>query len=593
MVTMLSGLKRNGRPRPVPWIVLLAALWLCAPVRADVTVTLDRDRIVEGETVTLVVQTNDPQQSLDPNLAELQEDFVVLDRRTETQMSIVNGRQSAVMKLLLTLEPKRAGSLTIPPLRFGNVATPARTLQVDPAPEPEPGALPPVFIDVELDPAEGPHYVHAQLRLTVRVHYLPNLAEAAITPPEPSPASVRLLDEVPYQAERGGVRYRVLERHYAVFPERSGPLEIPAMRLTGRLVERRSDQLWQPAVKGRRIQASSEPLQLDILPRPDTYVGDSWQPARALEASQNISSSETLSVGEPVTRTVIIDAIGLEENMIPEPGQPDIPGARIYPDQPQGITRDDGKWVLGHKEFRYAIVPENPGELVLPELTVHWWDTVNDRQAEAVLPEVRLEVLPSTLPTAATPAAPSAASAPAGPALPGAVNVSSGRNYWVGLSALFALLWLVTLGLYLRRPRPAGRPDSTASEPAGDEKALLDRLQRACRADDAAQARQVLGQWLRRYGPGRYRGSIRALAGELEGQATGGGARDTHPELGAELVRLDAAGFQPAGVAGGAPGWDGAALWNGFSKWRAEQLRPERTMRDPMDLYGAGGQARV
>jgi len=77
-------------------------------------------------------------------------------------------------------------------------------------------------------------------------------------------------------------------------------------------------------------------------------------------------------VGEPVTRTIIIDAVGLEENMIAEPVWPELPGARIYPDQPQGISRDDGEWVLGHKEFRYAVVPEQEGELVLPELTVEW-----------------------------------------------------------------------------------------------------------------------------------------------------------------------------------------------------------------------------
>ena len=60
--------------------------------------------------------------------------------------------------------------------------------------------------------------MHAQLSLTVRVFYQQNLTEAAISPPEPAPASVRLMQETPYQAERGGERYRVLERNYAVFP---------------------------------------------------------------------------------------------------------------------------------------------------------------------------------------------------------------------------------------------------------------------------------------------------------------------------------------------------------------------------------------
>src|SRR3972149_1604382 len=181
------------------WVLLL----LCASAAAaDVSVQLDRDRIVQGETVTLVIQTDDPQQNLDGDFSVLDKDFEVLDRRSETQMSIVNGQQSAVVRLMLTLEPRRSGELTIPVLRFGATTTTPLELKVDAAPEPEPGEAPTVFIEVEVDPKTGPYYVHAPLRLTVRVFYQQSLTEAAISPPEPASASVRLLDEVPFQAER-------------------------------------------------------------------------------------------------------------------------------------------------------------------------------------------------------------------------------------------------------------------------------------------------------------------------------------------------------------------------------------------------------
>lgn len=564
--------KAPGRIGAVLAVALLLSSGLAA---AEITATLDRDRIVAGETVTLVIQTTDPQQSLDTDLGALEPDFAVLDRRSETQMSIVGGRQSAVMRLLLTLEPRRSGTLTVPSLRFGGASTPQLTLEVVAAPEPVAGELPPVFIDVELDPAEGPHYVHAQLRLTVRVHYLPNLTEAAITPPEPTPAVVRLLDEVPFQADRGGTRYRVLERHYAVFPERSGPLTIPAMRLTGRLVERRADQLWQPAVRGRRIEAVSEPLELDIRSRPSGYAATAWQPARLLEASQNVSAGDTLMVGEPVTRTVIIDAVGLEENMIPAPAWPELPGTRIYPDQPQGITRDDGKWVLGHKEFRYAIVPENPGELVLPELRVPWWDTVNDRPAEAVVPEVRLAVLPAALPSPGGVTAPIDAVASRLAATAAGTAPSGATNYWAYLAALFAALWLVTLALHLRRPWAATRAGVSGAPPVpAGERAVLEQLKAACMAADAAAARQALARWLRNFAPPPHHGSLRALAAEVADAAL----RDA-------LLGLDAAGFEPHRTVA----WDGRGLWQRFSAWHAGIRRGQRGPADITDLYAAGG----
>ena len=237
-------------------VLLLAA---SMPLEAAVQAEIDRNRITQGETVTLTILTDDPRQNLDTDFSALDQDFQVLDRRSETQLSIVNGRQTAIVRLLLTLEPKAEGKLVIPPLTFGSESTRAISMQVDPAPELEPGSQPPVFIEVEIAPVEGPYFVHAQLGLIVRVFYQQNLTEAAISQPEPSPAAVRLLQETPYQAERGGERYRVLERNYAVFPERSGELAIPPMQLTGRLVERRTSNVWQPAVRGRRVQVRAMP----------------------------------------------------------------------------------------------------------------------------------------------------------------------------------------------------------------------------------------------------------------------------------------------------------------------------------------------
>ena len=450
----------DGRIRPfsAAWLIILCVGLLGVQLAraAEVTATLDRTRIVLGETVTLVLQTDDPSQSLEGDLSALDQDFLLLDRRSETQMSIVNGSRSAEVRMSLVLEPKRNGRLTIPSLPIGDGGTRPLEINVDAAPTPMPGEMPAVFIEVAVTPEDVPAYVHAQLGLTVRVFYQQNLTEAAISQPEPSPASVRLLDEVPFQSSRNGTRYRVLERHYAIFPERSGELVIPPLKLSGRLVERRGDRLWQPNVRGRRIEVESDEIRLDIKPRPASFAGDSWQPARSLELMQQISAADALKVGEPVTRTVIVDALGLEENMITEPVWPEIPDARIYPDQPQGISRDDGQWVLGHKEFRYAVVPEKEGELVLPELKVEWWDTVNDRQQTAVLPAKVLQVLPSvTAPI--SPQLPQAPDSNVIDNLPQGAISGGAPSYWRWLTALFAFLWLATLAVGCRRLHDTGK----------------------------------------------------------------------------------------------------------------------------------------
>lgn len=569
-----TGEKKTGKwftgllPGLVAFVLL--GLWVMPLQAAQVSAKLDRTNIVEGETVTLILQTDDPKQNLDADLSVLEKDFAVLDRRSETQMSIVNGRQSATVRLMLVLEPRRSGDLQIPPLNVGSSTTRVINVHVEPAPALKPGESPPVFIEVSITPEAPPHYVNAQLGLTVRVYYRQNLTEAAISQPEPVPASVRLLDELAFQADRNGVRYRVLERHYAIFPERSGELTIPPLHLTGRLVERRKDRLWQPSVRGRRIQAKSEAIQLAIQPRPANSTGDSWLPARQLGLSEQLSASDGLRVGEPVTRTVIVDAVGLEENMITEPVWPELSNARIYPDQPQGISRDDGQWVLGHKEFRYAVVPEKEGELVLPELVVHWWDTVNDRQRTAVLPSRVIQVQPS----AVTPLPPqtlvtSTAEAAGAPRSPGN---NGGPGYWRWLVFLFAFLWLTTLpGAWRRRMRNTSPGSNRQAVPGEDESRLLKSLKQACNLGDTGQARRALGAWLDRFGPVNASRSLLDFAADLEDQS-----------LRAGVYAMDADGFRPDSEGR----WNSKQFWQQFEVWRKTRQATVATDKPPItDLY--------
>jgi len=561
-------------PMVLPLVLVMSlSLLLVARVQAaNITAQLDRDHVIKGETVTLIIQTDDPQQRLESDFGALAADFELLDQRSETQMSIVNGSQSALVRLMVTLEPRKTGVLTVPPLHFGSIMTSPLTLTVDAAPEPKPGETPAVFIEVEVDPHDGPYYVHAQLLLTVRVFYQQSLTEAAISQPEPAQASVRLLDEVPFQAERAGENYRVLERHYAIFPERSGPLVIPPMKLSGRLVERRTDKLWQPSVRGRRIEVSSDQVELTINPKPASYSGTDWIPARSLELSQTISSSDALTVGEPVTRTIMVDAVGLEENMITAPTWPEIKDARIYPDQPQGISRNDGKWVLGHKEFRYAVVPEKAGELVLPELKLDWWDTQNNRQETSVLPEQRLRVLPSSV-VPVPPPAPAVAASELTPVSPPVAVPAGEAHLWNWLTVLFAAMWLITLafGVFLFPRRGLRAKKAPEAAIPVSESGVLGRLEQACKDGDAAQARRALSHWLREFGPSGGSASVLEFI------------RQNPDELLArQLMLLDEKGFRP----GAEESWNGRELWKAFSAWRVNWRASDKNNQPAVtDLY--------
>jgi hypothetical protein len=317
---------------------------------------------------------------------------------------------------------------------------------------------------------------------------------------------------------------------------------------------------------------------MDIESRPAEFRGVDWQPAREFQLTQQISSSDTLRVGEPVTRTVIIDAVGLEENMIVEPEWPELSDVRIYPDQPQGITRDDGHWVLGHKEFRYAVVPEQAGQLILPELRVEWWDTEQNRQRTAVLPPHTLLVQPSALvPPAPLPATGAAHLPDATAAGSQHTVVMSEPGFWRWLTLLFAVLWLLTLLAALRLGKLTGRSDtgnSSAVGLPGEEAGLLDRLKKASRQGDRGQARRALQGWLREFGPADS-DSLMEFARSLDDIA-----------LGDSVIALDSDGYRPDSENDPVSLWNGKSFWSQFESWLNAQKSLRRQHKPPItDLY--------
>ena len=256
-----------------------------------------------------------------------------------------------------------------------------------------------------------------------------------------------------------------------------------------------------------------------VLPKPADYAGEHWLPARRITLSQQISEAEKLQVGEPVTRTVILDAVGLEENMIEEPGWPAMENARIYPDQPQGISRDNGRWVLGHKEFRYAVVPEQAGQMILPEIRLDWWDTTSNQLRTAILPEHRVEVSASELAAEITGPGVATVTPVYSPESVIDPSMVSDLQRWRVLTVVFAILWMITLIILLRGGSPKHGKPKVEKSVSLDEASLLAELKKACKGNDGALVRNLFARWLRRHGPDQANGSMMEFAKATESLA--------------------------------------------------------------------------
>ena len=531
-----------GRNQWVTGLLLLLLTLTTPALRAAVNASLDRSTVYSGDTVTLSIETSGDDQGRQPDLAPLKQDFDVLGTSTSQHIQIINGQRSDRSQWLIELAPRHTGTLTVPVLQVGNSQTQALALTVS---EPPAGADTqagqPVFIQSEITAGRGDTYVQQQILYTTRLYYRVPLIEGNLSDPAlPDTAVERLGDDHQYQTTIDGQHYQVLERRYAIFPEHSGELTIPPTLFTGRTVSAaaqgssfgHTDKIFERLLggnpfkdsffagtpfgdPGKRIHLRGDAVTVTVKPRPTSYQGHDWLPAENLVLRDSWAESPPeFRSGEPVTRTITLEAKGLEAAQLPDIHVPDTSGLRVYPERPVQTNRTDGDWVYGRSEQTFAFMATQPGRITLPPIQVDWWDNVAQQQQTAVLPAWEVVVAAgsgapgnSTPPAAsgaansrsATAADPAAAATAADKPAPRPVGQATSAYLWPAIAAVLLGLSLAVLARNRRRaatpvPTPPARNMRENPPPTGASQARQE-LRSACAENNPQAAAHALLAW--------------------------------------------------------------------------------------------------
>lgn len=468
-----------------PFLPLVLLLPLAFPVQAEgLHAQVDRTRLSLGETLELTLETDDATVFGKPDFAPLETLFVVSPPRQINRLDSVGGLPRAVTRWTLTLQPRQAGQLTIPPLALGERYSEPIGLDVSEGNAPSTAAQAPVFVEASLDHDEV--YVQAQVLLTLRIHHSVSLYDDSnLSPLQMADAHVERLGEPrTYEKTLNGVRHGVIEVRYALYPQRSGVLTLPSQTFSATSVAQ-SDGALSGARPGRALQAQSPPLTLRVRPRPASYPADApWLPATAVTLEETWNPApEQARAGESLTRTRRLKAEGLSAAQLPPLPDTEAAGLRVYPDQPTQHSATTVTGVTGLREQREALVPDQPGTLALPPVEVVWWNTREDRLERAALPARRLAVAenPALLESvSASPLHPTEGGPPLWP--------------WQASTGLLACTTLLGFALWWRARHQPAIP-RTGSGPS--TRSLLDDLRRACQANDTQATRQALDAWAR------------------------------------------------------------------------------------------------
>lgn len=494
-------------------------------------VQVDRTTLHENQTLTMTVTGKMPftmdldtlfnlndLQLPEPEIKALQKDFEIVGSHQKYSLNSVNGDATATITWTYQLVPKKAGTLTIPSLNFRDAKSNPLSITVRPGSAPPPdGTAPPAFVEVTTDKSDA--YVQEQLILTVQLYYQGNLIRGDLAQPEQDDAIIEPMGEQKeFSRIHSNAKYHVVERKYVIYPQTAGTLHIKGIAFNGQA--RGADgQL-------NFLRDNSAPLDIPVKAIPASFTGKTWLPASSLELSESWSNpAQSIAAGKSITRTVKLNALGLLGSALP-PLDLQYPDAvRSYPDSPELDSSVDSRTVTSARTQSTALVAVTPGKITLPEIRVPWWDTVNDQERVAVIPEQTLTITPGKGAPAAVPPATSGQTgtgtptSPADKAAPTPVtNDSQSENLWLWLSLILATGWALTVLFWWlnRQYRQDAVTADVRPRQNNGEAALFTKLENAVNAgsDDALT---LMPQWARvRFGSRQFNsaGDVARFSGD-------------------------------------------------------------------------------
>jgi len=498
---------------------------------AALTATLSQTEIGPNDQVTLTLQSdsNQPVDSID--LSVLDADFLLGGRSTSSQISFMNGQQTAVREVRVELTPRREGDFTIPAFSLNGESSQALTLKVSASASAAAGAVvsgdEPIVMDASVD--QTAVYVQQQVIYTLKLYFALNITDGAIDELKIDGAVVeRLGTDLRSQTEINGQIYQVLERRYLVVAEKSGALEIPSLSLRARASSGSGGSMLDNFFdRGRAINVPSRAITLTVKPRPAAFTGSAWLPAKMLALEETLST-DGVRVGDAITRTIRLTARGLSAAQLPAIAMQRSAQFQIYPDQPSRVARLDGNDALATLEQKIAIIPAAAGAITLPAIEIPWWDVQADELRMAILPARTINVLPALTLAAPTSVAPTAEATMTLARRPDRLGSSA---LWQGMSAALLIvalsaIWRIRqLG---RRLKLLERPSaaSTFQPSPADLELASSELRRAITSGDEAAASRALVSLARargmtvttlnEVGPGLASDELRALVFALE-----------------------------------------------------------------------------
>lgn len=381
----------------------------------EFSASVNRYQMDLGESFALSLTLKGVAAKSTPLVEPLKSDFFIDSQQQSSSTMIVNGRMTSSVTWKVNLIPKHEGEIEIPSISIrtadGTLSTKPVIIYVlketitDSSRSFQTGGL---VLNAEVNNPKP--YKNEPVIYTIRLISKDELMNIRMQKIQIEDAIVELNGEPKTEQKLiDGAHVEVLELSYLVTPLKAGTLKIPATLIQGGIplqqrVHRRSffDDDFDPfsMIRGfdrlKPFALTTQEIVLDVQPSVPGEVP--WLPAKSLKIQEVWNPSQTLQVGEPLTRELEIVAEGLKSSQLPSFSEMQLGGDhgfKVYADKPESSEVINGINIVSSRKEVYTLIPQRAGSLTLPEVVIPWWDVQKKEKTFARLPARTLDVLPA------------------------------------------------------------------------------------------------------------------------------------------------------------------------------------------------------
>lgn len=479
-------------------LLLISLSFMLQLANATVLASVDSDNLELGQSLNLSITLHEASDT--PELGPLNANFQIIGSGTSSQISIVNGQQSAHYTYNVTLLPKKSGKQFIPAIKVGNDSTMPVAINVIQGAANKSTAIAKNNLLAELIPTKSSSYVGVPIVLRLKIYVgitVNNLSMEQFNLPN---AKLQLQGKPSqYQDTHNGRNYQVVEQKYLLTPSEVGTVKVPALQIHGEIPKNagRSNGFFA-LMDQQPFVLTTQPIDLTIKPIPTAMNPSNWLPASQLKINETWSpETRQITVGQNLTRSIVLETSGVPASSLPELKFANPNNVNAYPEKTTSSETINSNQLQASKTFTINYVATQAGKVEFPATSVKWWDIEKNQMQQAILPATSFEVLPDKNNSKAM------ASSILQHEQPKIINhnqAPSNRKWpYTAIAAAVVFLLALLIGGYIiwrsQSKKKINLAANTKSTTANSGKELFKALIKACHEQNLTLTNQLLIDW--------------------------------------------------------------------------------------------------